>query len=410
MLDFIKKGREMRIKIIGLSILVLIASCTTDEGDSKLPLQDYNTVTVETINTNLKVVNIVVDQEEFDHMYENYEEDIEIEAYFNLYKNNVLEIDSKLVELQIKGSYSTKFPLKSLGMKFDNTYNNAENNYNLIDPDLLPFHNVDEIKSFRLRNSGNDFELTMVKDMSYTKLAIDAGLNIDVMYAEQMVVFVNNSFLGILNFRTEKNDKGVSRLYGVSKNDITLAKIEHPGILVKKDGDFDKIDAFENAIKQGDYNYIVSEVEITNVIDYFIYESFIGNGDWPINNVLFFAIEDGPFRFLLYDLDLASHDLRRSPMKYIYNKTANLGTGLFDVLYSNPDFKLQYDTRWNELMESDLLTSHRFDNIVNTYKENVEVEMKLQIDKYKKPETLTNWYINLEELKNKFKRRENYVK
>lgn len=401
----------MRIFKILLALLVVITSCTSFEDDSKLPFQDFNTVTVETINTNLKVVNIVVDQDEFDNMYANYEEDIEIEAYFNLYKNNILEIDSELVELQIKGTYSARNPLKSLGFKFEDTYNNAENNYNLINPKLLHYHNIEKVKSFRLRNSGSDFEHTMLKDMSYTKLAIDAGLDLDVMYAEQMMVFVNNKFLGMLNFRTEKNKHGLSKLYGVSKKDITLAKIEEGGILVKKDGDFDKIYAFENAIELGDYDYIIGEVEIANVIDYFIFESYIANDDWPKNNVLFFAIEDGPFRFLLFDLDLVSNqNIKKSPKEYIHHNIANLATDLFDVLYINPDFKTQYDSRWNELMASDLLTSNRFNNIVDSFKENIEFEMQLQIDKYKFPKTLTNWYVNIDELKENFKIRENYVK
>ena len=69
------------------------------------------------------------------------------------------------------------------------------------------------------------------KDLSYTKLAINAGLNLDLTYGEQTVVFVNNDFLGVMNLRTEANAYGVSRLYGVSENEITLAKINIPGII-----------------------------------------------------------------------------------------------------------------------------------------------------------------------------------
>jgi hypothetical protein len=65
-------------------------------------------------------------------------------------------------------------------------------------------------------------------------LAINAGLNLDLTYAEQTVVFVNNKFLGIMNLRTEANTNGMSRLYGVSKSDITLAKIIEGGIVKKR--------------------------------------------------------------------------------------------------------------------------------------------------------------------------------
>ena len=402
----------MKNRIILIGLLALVYSCTTYTDELKITHQDFNKVTVETIKTDLKVINIVVDQSEFDNMYENYKEDIEIVAFFNLYKNNELIIDSEEIELQIKGSFSAKFPLKSLGIKFESKYKNEDNDYNLLNPELYAYHNVEKIKSIRLRNSGNDFEQTMIKDMSYTKLAFEAGLDLDLMYAEQSIVFVNNKFLGIMNIRTEKNKHGISKLYDVSKNDVTIAKIEFSNKLIKKDGDFDKIDNFIEAIEQKNYNYLINEIVPTNFIDYFIFESYISNRDWPYNNVVFFAIEDGPFRFFLFDLDGANNiSLDESPLDIIHNDSFDsVMTDLFDVLYANDDFKAQYDSRWDELMSSGLLSSSRFNKIVSYYKSNIENEMHMQVDKYETPVTLSNWYINIEELKANFKAREEFVK
>jgi len=181
-----------------LVVLFLFGACTDFDDNSKLEIQNYKTIKVESINTELKVIDLEVNQEEFDEMYEKYEEGIEIEGFFKLYKNNELLIENELVEIEIKGSASAAFSLKSLGIKFDDTYENKENNYNLIQPELLSNHSVDKVKSIRLRNSGNDFLETMVKDMSYTKLAINANLDLDLMYAEQVVVFVNNVFFGLM--------------------------------------------------------------------------------------------------------------------------------------------------------------------------------------------------------------------
>lgn len=402
----------MKNRIILIALLALVYSCTTYTDELKITHQDFNKVTIETIKTDLKVINIVVDQSEFDNMYKKYKEDIEIEAFFNLYKNNELIIDSEEIELQIKGSFSAKFPLKSLGIKFESKYKNEDNDYNLLNPELYSYHSVEKIKSIRLRNSGNDFEQTMIKDMSYTKLAFEAGLDLDLMYAEQSIVFVNNKFLGIMNIRTEKNKHGISKLYDVSKNDVTIAKIEFSNKLIKKDGDFDKIDNFIEAIEQKNYNYLINEIVPTNFIDYFIFETYISNGDWPYNNVMFFAIEDGPFRFFLFDLDGANKShLDESPLDIIHNDSFDsVMTDLFDVLYANDAFKAQYNARWNELMNSGLLSSGRFNNIVSSYKSNIENEMHMQVDKYETPVTLSNWYINIEELKANFKAREEFVK
>jgi hypothetical protein len=385
-----------------------IFGCTNYDDNISFKVQDYKTLTIENIDTKLKVANLILDQSEFEEMYANYTEDIEIEGLLNLYKNGVTLIENEVIEVEVKGTFSARLELKSLGIKFNKTYNNEDKK--LIDPEMLPFHSLEKVKAFRFRNSGNDFKYTMLKDMCYTKLAINAGLNLDLTYAEQTVVFVNNKFLGIMNLRTEANTNGMSRLYDVNKSDITLAKIVEGGIVEKKDGDFDRIDNFIAAIDKGNYSYLSKEIDMDNFIDYMIFESYIGNRDWPKNNVRFFAINDGPFRFVLFDLDLvATQKIDSSPMSFINNPIRNPITDLFNIMYTNENFRQMYDARFRYLINSTLLNSVRFNEIVTEYKNNIEYIMPTHINKYNTPETFTEWYINIDHLKNNFETRENYV-
>jgi|TARA_B110000908_G_C10228983_1_gene439555 hypothetical protein len=385
-----------------------VFGCTSYDDNIKINIQNYKTLTPENIETNLKIANLILDQVEFEEMYTNYNEDIEIEGLFNLYKNGVTLIENKVVELEVKGIGSAAFKLKSLGVKFLDSYNNEDRK--LIDPEILSFHSLDKIKAFRFRNSGSDVENSMLKDISYTKLAIEAGLNLDLTYAEQTVVFINNKYLGVMNLRTEANTNGVSRLYGVSNSAITLAKVIEGGIVEKKDGDFDRIDNFITAIENWEYDYVSNEIDVDNFIDYMIFESYIGNRDWPKNNVRFFAVNDGLFRFILFDLDLvATQNIDESPISFINNPINNPITDLFNIMYENEEFKQTYDNRFQYLMNSTLLSSSRFNTIVTEYKTNIEDIMPTQINKYSYPETLAEWYLNLEYLKNNFKIREDYV-
>lgn len=385
-----------------------VFGCTSYDDNIKINIQNYKTLTPENIETNLKIANLILDQVEFEEMYTNYNEDIEIEGLFNLYKNGVTLIENKVVELEVKGIGSAAFKLKSLGVKFLDSYNNEDRK--LIDPEILSFHSLDKIKAFRFRNSGSDVENSMLKDISYTKLAIEAELNLDLTYAEQTVVFINNKYLGVMNLRTEANTNGVSRLYGVSNSAITLAKVIEGGIVEKKDGDFDRIDNFITAIENWEYDYVSNEIDVDNFIDYMIFESYIGNRDWPKNNVRFFAVNDGLFRFILFDLDLvATQNIDESPISFINNPINNPITDLFNIMYENEEFKQTYDNRFQYLMNSTLLSSSRFNTIVTEYKTNIEDIMPTQINKYSYPETLAEWYLNLEYLKNNFKIREDYV-
>lgn len=399
----------MKQTIYTIFIVGLIFGCRSYNEDIKFEVQDYKTLTPINIETNLKVANLILDPSEFEEMYNNFNKEIEIEGEFNLYKNGAVLIENELVEVQIKGGFSTKLGLKTLGVKFDKTYNNKSRK--LINPKNLPFHSLDKVKAFRFRNSGSDFEGTMLKDISYTKLAINAGLNLDVMYTEQMVVFVNDVFLGVMNLRTESNTNGMSRLYGVSKSEITLAKIGGEGTLDKKDGDFDRIDSLMVAIANGNYNYVSNEIDVDNFIDYMIFESYIGNRDWPHNNVRFFAVSEGPFRFILFDLDLvAIQTIDKSPIGFINNSIKNPITDLFNIMYSNERFKQVYDARFKNLMESGVLSSTRFNTIITEYKSNIEDMMPTHINKYNTPKTFTEWYMNIDNLKNNFLKRENYLK
>ncbi len=64
-----------------------------------------------------------------------------------------------------------------------------------------------------------------------------------------------------MNIRTEANTHGMVGLNGVKKKDITLAKITTREF-IKKDGDFERIDRFVQAIEQEDIAYIKEELDL----------------------------------------------------------------------------------------------------------------------------------------------------
>ncbi|MFT5079166.1 MAG: hypothetical protein ACI917_001687 [Patiriisocius sp.] len=165
-----------------------------------------------------------------------------------------------------------------------------------------------------------------------------------------------------------------------------------------------------NAIDTSDFNYLIDEIDIDNFMDYMIFESLIGNSDWPKNNVRFFAIDDHPFRFVMFDLDLAAiKNLDAEPMDFINNSVKNPITDLFNVLYENQDFKNAYDVRFNTIKTSGIMDPIKFNEIVTTYKSNIEIIMPTHIEKYETPSSFTVWYLNLENLKDNFLKRMHHI-
>jgi len=390
-----------------LLICVLAFGCSRFSEDINMtPLPD----SFSELDTELPIVNIRVKQKKFDKMFEQYEEEIEIDAEFDLYRNQVLVVDDEDVELEIKGNYSTRYTLKSIGVKFEDKYNNTDRS--LINPEkVLPFHKVDKIKAIRLRNSGNDFPKTMLKDLSYTQLAINAELDLDLTYGEPALVYINEEFYGLMNIRTEANTNGMASLYGVDKDDITLAKVT-THVLYKKDGDEQRIDDFVSATERRDLNYIKSEIEIDNFIDYMVFQSYTGNTDWPHNNCRFYAIGNAPFRFVLFDLDnVANLKINKLPITLIEGKRVpNIITDLFFVLYEDITFKDAFWNRFKFLVERGTVSPDQLQNIVYKNASAIESEIKFQIQEHSSPRSFIEWELELDKLLVLFEERAEMVR
>lgn len=393
-------------KLTHLCILLSLFSCSNFNEDLEFAL---DTPTFSVIDTDLPLINITTDKKDFDQLLAQPNVDIEIGGIFTMYRDKAAVIATKAIELSIKGGFSTKFSLKSLGVKFEKKYDNR--NRSLINPkQVLPYHRIDKIKAIRLRNSGSDFRNTMLKDLSMTQLAINAGLDIDLTYGEPTLVYINEKFYGLMNLRTEANTNGMAGLNNVKKSEITLAKITTQEF-IKKDGDFDRIDRFVTAINQQDIAYIKTELDINSFIDYMVFESYLGNTDWPHNNARFYAVNDAPFRFVLFDLDkVAWLSIHKSPLAIIDNKQKkNILSDLFFLLYSEEAFQQEFWSRYQLLLEKEVFSSTKLKTIVDHNIQQIEAIMPLQIARHNSPNSMMQWQVELDKLLLLFQERETVV-
>lgn len=391
-------------------MLAIMFSCSHFKEDldiNKVPLSQLK---ADNIQTELPLVLINCDERAFKQMFDHDGEDIEIDARVSIRKNGQVSIHETEAEIEIKGNKSAGFALKSLGIKFEDSQDNQEQEVITIER-KQNFHNTNKIKAIRLRNSGNDFSYAMLKDLCYSDLIVQAELDIDLMYGQAAHVFVNQRYYGLLNIRTESNAHGISRLYGVKKRDLTMVKINHPAELEFKSGDRARVDQLLKDIENKDYNALIRSFDIENVIDYFIFQTYIGNGDWPDNNVRFFAVKNGKFRFVAYDLDKAGErSIEKAPLYFIQESADNPIKDLFAVLYNNPNFKEQFDTRYKSLVQSNRLHYNSFNEIVDQRTLAIEKDLIYNIEQYGKPASMIEWYQNVGIIKEVFKKRAAAVK
>ncbi len=408
----------MRKKVkyfIGFLILFLCSACTEYFEVLDRVSIDYELLRPDVIDTDdkLVVLNIAVDSSEFSHMYTYYNEEIEIYGTLSVFRNKALIFSSENARFKVKGRASRAYPLKSLGIRFEKPECNRSRS--IIRPQSInDLHNIDLIQSLRLRNSGNDFmsdrNATLIKDISYTRLAVEANLNIDLMYSEQAVVFLNNSFLGLMNLRTESTARAIAHKYKVNPDDITLAKVTLAEVEVQN-GNYDRVMSLLQAIENKNLNFLYSQIDIDNFIDYVVYNTYIANTDWPHNNIKFFATDTSKFRFFMFDLDYANYSHHnRTPLQILERVTKNPITDLFLLFYEDESFRKLFYQRFAELLESEKINQQHFQIIVERHYENIKAYMPYHIAKYQHPPTLAEWYKNVALLQTYFAKREQYIK
>jgi len=402
----------MTKKVIALSLVILLianVSCTKYNIDDENHI-DANALTIENIQTQLNVINIKADLRLLDSMMNHCDENIEIDALFSYYSQKENLIEDKEIELKIKGSSTVYYPLKSLKVKFKKKVNNLSTPILEID-ELLPWHSIDELKKISLRNSGNDFYGTLIKDISYTDLAIQLGLDLELSYHQPVHVFLNNSYYGLLNIRTEKDDNSLGKLLNVDNDDVNILKISHKRDEQEKlefdSGDEQVINSLIAAVERSDSDFLLENIDLNCFADYIIFEDFIGNNDWPFNNVEIYNVHsDGKFRFFLYDLDFAA-----SNDKYFVDGSEDYGfiKKMFNIIKKDPDFLEILTTRQKEIYNE--ATTEIFKSIVDKNANRIEYDIPYNIAKYNVPDDNISWYYDLERLKEQFEiRRRNYGK
>lgn len=388
--------------------LLLSLSCSKYDVDNNIDI-DIENLNIENIATQLDIIHMIADSAALNEMMDYAHEEIIIDAVFNMYSQGKPLISNKDIELKIKGTSTVFYPLKSLKVKFKKKHNN------LIIPILkveqsIANHHFDELKKISLRNSGNDFYGTFIKDITYSELAIQLGLDLELSYYKPVQVFINHKFYGLLNLRTEKDDNSLGKLLDVDNDKVNIMKISHIGdgkeILEFGSGDSIIIQNLIDAVKQNDTHYLLENIDLPCFADYIIFEDFIGNSDWPYNNVQIYNVgRHGKFRFFLYDLDFAADQDKHFVAESSYNGFLKQ---LFESLRQDADFISLLQDRQDYIYQN--ATVHLFDEILDKNAHHIEKEIVYNIAKYQIPSNEIMWYYELQRLSEKFETRRKLFK
>ncbi len=385
-------------------MLILISCGEVEEVGFDLP--ETKGLTVDNIETGLPIINIKANIAEINNMMDLPHNKTYVKSSLDYFSND-LTIRQKPITIRIKGAGSVDLPLKSLEIIFDTKENLGSELFKNLNPSDI--HYLSSLKSFRIRNSGQDFNKTMIKDKAYSQLAIDLKLNFIPMFVGSPTqVFINEEYYGLLNIRSESNLNGISEILNADMNELVIYKVDAKnGNIEYNEGNYALTDDLEEAIDRGNSDELQNMIDINSFIDYVIYEDYIGNTDWPHNNIRMYSHKGEPFKFIFYDSDHAARKTKNPLLPELEYVSHDLGK-IYRAFRKIEGFdKLLADRQ--ELIYDKLAVSS-FEKIVDDMANEIESDMLYQISKYKSIASPYEWNWNLGKLKRDFEMRDKYIR
>ena len=207
------------------------------------------------------------------------------------------------VNVSISGGWTRAATPRSMKLKSNKVFDGL----NHLDYSFFPQKPYIRNKVLLVRNGGNDAWNYHARftDPALTTIIQRSGLDVDVQSTVQVAEYINGKFRGVLNLREPNNDKFAYANWGYDDEEVDAFENK-----TFKNGDDEAYhhlcDISKNINNAGVYDEVKTLLDIDEFINYMAVELYLGNDDWPENNVKAYrSRNDGRFRFVCFDLDYA---------------------------------------------------------------------------------------------------------
>lgn len=202
----------------------------------------------------------------------------------------------------------------------------------------------------------------------YVCCQIAHGLNFESLATRPCVLFLNGEYWGIYYVQEKADERYLEDHLDV---DITKCDIicDWWPVTLELGSDEDYLALLEwleyaDLTSISNYHYLSQQIDIDCFIDYYAFELFISNLDWPANNVRFWREEGGKWRWFFFDGDAGVTELDYDVFAaavYQGDQTwpsCNQATLFFRKLLENEEFRQRFQSRFEELLD----THFHYDN------------------------------------------------
>ncbi|WP_167553053.1 CotH kinase family protein [Evansella clarkii] len=310
--------------------------------------------------------------------------------------------------VRIHGNFTRRFPQKSLRLYSRSDYGESRFSYQFFET-----KEMDDFNRLLLRNSGNDWGMTMFRDAAMQSLV--HHLDLDTQHYQPAVVYLNGEYWGIHNIRDRHDKHYLETHYGADRDDFTILSANAELDDGSPDGQEDYISMLEyieeNGLEEEEhYEHIKTLMDVDNFIQYFVVQIYNANTDWPHNNISYWRYEnsfneeslpdklDGRWRWFLFDVDrsLGYVEYDHNTIEMVTDRFNHVRDEeewpnfLFRELLKNDQFKQKFLTALADHMNT-TFSSERVVNVINDLAAGIEPEMDNHINRWGIPESMDEW-------------------
>ena len=293
-----------------------------------------------------------------------------------------------------------RFPQKSLALFARKVYGKGSFRHQ-----LFPDKDIDRFESFILRSSADDQVSTLFRD-ALSQTVLVQYMDVDYQAYRPAVLFLNGQYWGIHNIREKVNEHYVAGNFGIDADDVNL--LESNGrVVTGTDAGYAAMVSYANSHSMADpehYEVVSAQIDIDQYIDYQIGHIYLGERDWPGNNIKFWRADSGPlarWRWINFDMDQCFTPAWINE-NMIYKTTTGYGPGwpnpewstrLFRNLLENEGFRNEFVQRYAYHM-STTFHPERLLGIIDQLQGRLAPEIPRHITRWggqKDPDALETW-------------------
>ena len=317
--------------------------------------------------------------------------------------------------VKIYGAWSRARPQKSMAF-----YARSKYGYDEIAYPLFKDKDINSFQSFVLRNSGNDWNDTMMRDPLMTGLI--RGEDIDVQAYQPAILFMNGEYWGLLNIREKISEHFIAENHPVDPSNLDVLEsniqVIHGDALNYREF-IDFLEA-NNMGKEENYQEVQKFIEVDNFITYQVAQIYFDNKDWPGNNIKYWRprLPGGKWRWILYDTDFGFCMYESNA--YSYNTLAFAldpdgpdwpnppwSTFVLRKLCENQNFRNRFINRFADYLNSIFLPDV-VDATIRQMEEVIEPEMGRHFDRW--GGSLNYWHNRINSMINFSEERPEYLR